>query len=124
MKNNVKGIHLNWIIVKDVEAAIKYYTEVLGLNLHHFSKEHGWAELSGNEGSVLGIAQENQKFGKKAGTNAVITITVEDINKAREELLKKKAKIVGEILEVPGHVKLQTLEDADGNMLQLAQKLD
>ncbi|CRX37685.1 VOC family protein [Estrella lausannensis] len=122
--NNTIGISLCWIVVKDIEAAIKFYTETVGLKLKDYSPEFGWAELAGAEGSILGITKENPEFGSKAGTNAVVTITVESIEKAREEFLQKGVKLVGEIMEVPGHVKLQSFQDKDGNSFQLAEMLE
>ncbi len=120
---STKGVYLSWIVVNDIEAAIKFYTEVAGLQLREFHKDFGWAELSGPEGMTLGLAQESQEQQTKAGTNAVVTITVEDIVATREMFLKKGVRLLGNILEVAGHVKLQTFMDNDGNMLQLAQML-
>ncbi len=37
---------------------------------------------------------------------------------------EKGAKLVGEIGEVPGHVKMQTFLDPDGNMMQIVQELN
>src|ERR1700722_5016007 len=105
----IKGIHLAWIVVENVEAAIKFYTETVGFTLMEFSKEYGWAELLGKDGARLGIAKHSSEIA--AGGNAVITITVTDIEKARDEFLKKNVHLVGDILEVPGHVKMQTFKD-------------
>ncbi|MBA2368795.1 MAG: VOC family protein [Candidatus Protochlamydia sp.] len=118
-----QGIYLAWIIVKDIKAAIDFYTNQLGLKLISFDETYVWAELSGPEGYVLGICEESLEQGMIAGTNAVFTITVDDLDEAREECLKKGITLVGEVMEVPGHVKLQTLTDTDGNTLQLVQKL-
>jgi len=120
----VKGIKLSWIVVKDLQSALKFYTQVVGLTLHEHNLEFGWAELSGPEGSRLGLAQESDQMEIKAGKNAITAITVEDIETARSAFLKQGAKLVGEVIEVPGHVKMQTFEDADGNTLQIVQKLD
>jgi predicted enzyme related to lactoylglutathione lyase len=119
----VKSIGLIWITVKDLKSAIKFYTEVIGLKLKEQHDQYGWAELSGQDGSgaSLGIAQENDMDGMSPGSNAVVTLTVQDIVKAKNEMAKKGAKMVGDILEIPGHVKLQTVEDRDGNRLQLVQ---
>ena len=119
----VKGNLLSWIVVKDIKAAIKFYTEVVGLTLLNESPEHGWAELSGPEGASLGIAQECSEMGTKAGSNAVMSIAVEDLDVACDFYRKKGAKLVGEIVEVPGHVRMQTFLDFDGNMMQIVQKL-
>lgn len=120
---DIKGIHLAWIVVADVEAAIKFYTETVGLALMEFSKEYGWAELSGKDGARLGIAQHTATSEIPVGGNAVITITVVDIDKAIAEFLKKKVILVGDMLEVPGHVKMQTFKDPSGNTFQLCQLL-
>lgn len=119
----VKGIHLSWIVVSDIAKAIKFYTETVGLTLQEYNQEHGWAELAGPTGARLGISQYNPHHNVKPGSNAISTITVEDIQKARDELSKKKAQLIGDILEVPNKVKLQTFCDADGNTSQLCQLL-
>ena len=120
----VRGNMLSWIVVKDLNVAVKFYTEVVGLTLHNQTTEYGWAELSGPEGCRLGICQECSEMGTKAGSNAVVTITVEDLDIACSFYTEKGAKLVGEIMEVPGHVKMQTFVDQDGNMMQIVQKLD
>lgn len=118
-----QGIELSWIVVKDIKGAIKYYTHVIGLDLKEYNEEYGWAELSGPNGSLLGIAQECPENDTKAGTNAVLTITVQDINKTIERYRKEGVQLVGEVIEIPGHVKMQTFRDKDGNTLQIVQKL-
>lgn len=121
---NVLGNMLSWIVVKDIEQAIQFYTDVVGFTLMVRSSEHGWAELSGPQGCRLGIAQENDKMGTKAGVNAIVTITVKSLDVARAFFEQKGARLVGEVMEVPGHVRMQTFLDADGNMMQLVEKLD
>jgi len=122
--SNTMGITLSWIVVKDLKEAIKFYSEVIGLEVVCEVPEFGWAELKGSEGSRLGIAQENDKEQIKAGQNAIMAIKVNDIMQARDTLLKKGAKLLGDVQEVPGHVKLQTFADSDGNVMQLAQEIN
>lgn len=120
----VKEMGLSWIVVKDIKAAIQYYTNVVGLKLAEFNEQYGWAELEGHEGGArLGLAQECPQEKMKAGQNAVVTFTVGDLDKAKSEMVKKGAKFEGEVLEVPGHVKMQTVVDGDGNRFQLCQLL-
>ena len=118
-----QGIHLSWIVVKDVKKAIKFYTDVVGLTLREFHEEFGWAELSGPSGTFLGIAQESTSDDMKAGKNAIVTVTVDNIEKARKDFLSKKVNLIGDIVEIPGHVKMQTFSDADGNTFQLCECL-
>ena len=120
-----QSFHLAWIVVKDIKKAVQFYTEVVGLKLLKLHEEFGWAELQGpNGGAMLGIAQENDKDPIKAGNNACLTFTVENLEKSRDSFLQKGAKFLGEIIEIPGHVKLLTGVDADGNHFQLAQMLE
>lgn len=120
----VKEIGLAWIVVKNIKAAIRYYTEVVGLKLMEFNEQYGWAELEGHEGgSRLGIAQENPKEAISAGQNAVVTFTVGSVDKAKADMVKKGAKLDGETIEIPGHVKMQTVIDQDGNRFQICELL-
>ena len=119
----VEGISLVWIAVKNLEAAIKFYTEVVGLTLQEHNSEYKWAELAGPAGAILGIAEENPEMEIQAGSNAVVSIHVSDIEAARNSFIEKGARLIGEVIEVPGHVKMQTVMDADGNMLQLAEMI-
>lgn len=118
-----QGIQLAWITVSNIKDAVKFYTEIIGLSLLELNEQYGWAELSGPDGARLGIAQFDPAFSFKPGSNAIPTITVDDIQLACNELRSKKVRLIGEIQEVPGEVKLQTFSDSDGNTFQLCQVL-
>lgn len=118
-----QGIYLSWIVVKDIEKAIKFYTETAGLELKEFAKEYRWAELSGPQGAILGIAEESPECPLKAGSNAIVTLSVDDIDKANAHFVKQGATLIGDVVEVPGHVKMQMFVDVDGNTMQICQKL-
>jgi predicted enzyme related to lactoylglutathione lyase len=121
----IKSIDLAWIVVKDFKKAVKFYTETVGLKLLKVSEEYGWAELQGQDGgAMLGIATEQSENPLKPGHNACLTLTVEDIEEAQKSMQNKGAKLLGEIQEISGHVRLLMGIDADGNYFQLAQMLD
>jgi len=118
----VKNMGLSWIVVNDLKSAIAFYTEVVGLKLMEVHEQYGWAELEGHEGGMrLGIAQYCEEAGMKAGQNAVVTLTVADLAKAKADMQKKGVKCIGDVQEVPGHVKMQTIVDADGNQFQIVE---
>ena len=119
----VVGINLSWIAVSDLEKAIEYYTNVVGLTLLEKHPQFGWAELSGPNGARLGLAQASEEGGPAAGGNAVVSITIDSIEAFKNEK-KDSVEFVGETQEVPGHVILQLCRDTDGNQFHLAQKLD
>lgn len=123
---NLKSMNLAWIVVNDLKKAIKFYTEIVGLKLMELNEQFGWAELEGNEGGArIGLAQVQLKSEDdvQPGQNAVLTFTVHSLEKAIAELLKKGTKLVGGVQEVPGHVKMQTVSDIDGNRFQLVEIL-
>jgi predicted enzyme related to lactoylglutathione lyase len=118
----MKSSNLSWIVVSDLKKARKFFTEAVGLKERTCAEEYGWAELTCEEGgATIGLAQENEEMG--AGENAIITITVDHLEKTVAELKKKGVNLIGEIMEVPGHVKLQMFTDPDGNKFQLVQTL-
>lgn len=121
----VEQLGLSWIVVKNLKEAVKFYTEVVGLQLDVLEEQMGWAELHGkNGGGRLGIAQMSGHGEPIApGQNAIVTFTVSHLEKALEEMKKKGAKLLGDIQEIPGHVKLQTVQDKDGNHFQMCQLL-
>lgn len=121
MKN--LGVHLSWIVVKDFETAIEFYTKIAGFTLKEKSSEYKWAELSGPTGSILALTEEGGCSAFKAGSNAITSISVENIEEARKFFQSKDVNLIGDIMEIPGHVKIQTFSDKDGNIMQLVQVL-
>lgn len=121
---SIKSIDMTWIVVSDLKKAVTYYTDVIGLTLNQFSDEFGWAELSGREGGCqLGLAQNASHCPVLPGDNAVFTLTVENIQEHKKRLSAKNVTFLGDVLEVPGHVKLLLCQDADGNKFQLVESL-
>jgi len=120
---SIQGIHLSWIVVQNLKEAIRFYTDTVGLQLMEEHPDFGWAELEGPSGSRLGIAEESPRSEIKAGSNAVLTITVDHLETTLKEFIKKGGKVEGEPMEVPGHVKIQSFRDRDNNLLQFVQVL-
>lgn len=123
---SAQSLGLAWIVVNDLKKAVEFYTKVVGLKLMELHEQYGWAELEGQQGGArLGIAQKcpDGNDGVLPGQNAVITITVENLDNFVADLKKKGAHLIGEIQEVPGHVKMQTVVDTDNNRFQLVQVL-
>lgn len=118
----IKSANLVWVSVSDIKKAKKFFVDTLGLKELSFSEEWGWAELSGKEGgTMIGLAQADKDL--PPGSNAITTFSVDNIEVVRDELKKKGVTLIGEIIEVPGHVKMQMFTDLDGNKFQLVQTL-
>ena len=121
----IKGLNLAWIVVNDLNKAVRFYTDVIGLKLEELDEKFGWAELSGGQGGArLGIAQVKERDGIRPGQNAVVTLTVENLASSLKDLAQKGGNIIGEVIEVPGVVKMQMIKDHDGNHFQLVEMLE
>lgn len=122
---HIKRADLAWIAVGDIKEAKRFFGEVLGLELRAEAQEYGWLEFVPKEGGcALGVGQCNQEYNEvKPGNNAILTFTVDDIMSAKVELARNNVTILGDIVEVPGHVKMLFFTDRDGNKFQLVQVL-
>lgn len=122
-----KRSDMAWIHVSDIQKAKKFFTEVLGLEIRQDTPEHNWMELVAKDGgSALGVGQYNPNFGQqvKPGDNAIVTFTVDDIVISKAEFEKAGVTLIGDIVEVPGHIKMLFFTDFDGNKFQIVQLLD
>ncbi len=118
----IKSSDLTWIVVSDIKKSRKFFTETLGLKEHTYSEEHGWVELKGQDGgSWLGVGQADPEMAP--GSNGVVTFTVDNLDKTIAEFKKKNVKLIGEPLEIPGHVRMQMFTDLDGNKFQIVETL-
>jgi predicted enzyme related to lactoylglutathione lyase len=112
-------INVSWYQVRDMNAAKKFYGEVLGLN-KTFEIE-GWCEFSHADGAAsIGLNQVREKDEERGAT---VVLRVDDLARAQEELSAKGVRFEGEVQEVPGVVRLATFRDPSGNRLQLCQVL-
>lgn len=123
----IKSIDLGWIVVKDVKAAKDFYVNTLGFELTADAPEYNWAEVKAKDSAfVIGIGQksdEHENDGMVIGSNTVLTLTVDNIQDAITALTAQGVKFMGDVVEVPGHVKMISFVDPDGNHMQLVEKL-
>lgn len=115
------SMDLAWIVVDDFKAAVKYYTEVVGLKLMELNEAMGWAELQGENGARIGIGKKHEMSNILPGQNAILTFTVSDLDQTKAQMVQKGAQCVGDIVEIPGHVRMQLVKDLDGNQFQIVQ---
>ena len=111
----VAGISVVWLPVTDVDRAVAFYRDRLGLE--QVRREDDWAQLDAN-GLHIGLnATENPS----GDGGAVIAFQAEDeLASAVQKLRNDGVEITGEISEHPWG-RVATLKDPDGNDLQLYQ---
>lgn len=126
----VKKTGLAWIHVTDMDKTKKLFVDLLGMKVVDDQPQFGWMELEGVEGgSRIGVGkaiegQDPDCSPIKPGQNAVISLSVSNIEDVRADLEKKGVNFVGEIIEVPGQVKMATFTDHDKNIFQLVENLE
>ena len=107
--------------VSDIATSVQWFKDVLGFEEVFSAPEAGWAEVSSPvSGVTIGLGATEEVDGK-GGTTPVFG--VEDIVAAKAELEAKQVKFDGDIIEMPGMVKLATFFDPDGNSYMLAESL-
>jgi predicted enzyme related to lactoylglutathione lyase len=117
----IKKIELGWITVANFKKAQKFFSD-MGLTLKESNEEWGWMEFEGKEGGMrLGVAQANES--SKPGHNTVLTFTVDNLATTKKNMESKGVQFVGEVIEVPGHVKMATFVDPDGNQFQIVENI-
>lgn len=108
--------------VKDLDASIAWFRDVLGFEEIFKVPEAGWAEVSTPaEGVSIGLDQTDADVEGTGGSVPVFGVV--DIDAARAELEAKGVEFAGDTVELPGMVKLATFFDPDGNRYMFAQSL-
>jgi len=107
------------VIVSNMDRAIEFYTQVLGLKLTNRFGDH-WATVEAGKGLTIGLHPESPQH-PKAGTKGGMMIGLEidgNIESVVDRLAKKGVRITGPIIRAePG--AFASLEDPDGNPIYL-----
>lgn len=107
--------------VKDVAAAKAWYGTVLGCKTYYDLPAMGWAEVTTPvKGVYLGLATSEKAAGSG---DACLAFPVKDMAKARAWLVENKVSLDGDVIEIPGAVKLLYFRDPDANKLFFYQPL-
>src|SRR5438132_3213266 len=100
------------ISVRDLDAAIDWYREMLGFEVIYKLGDMGWCELTTSMNGVsIGVGEREEP--KTEGTTPVFG--VKDIDAARSYLESNGVRFDGETQVIPDMVKLATFYDPDGN---------
>lgn len=109
------------IPVRNYKESMRWYIEVLGLELDYEVPDIGWCELrTAIPGVSIGLSQKAQP---SVGGGPVLVFSVEDIDAARAHLEATRARFDGPTHTIEGLVRLATFRDPDGHALMLAQSL-
>ncbi|WP_299485467.1 VOC family protein [Acaryochloris sp. IP29b_bin.137] len=102
------------LMVKDIPATVKFYSEGLGLAVKMQSP--GWAELDAGGTTIALHAAE----GSSGGDSPILSFHVEDVYAAIATLESLGAQLEGRVRE-PAFGKVAAMRTPDGNLLSLLQ---
>jgi catechol 2,3-dioxygenase-like lactoylglutathione lyase family enzyme len=107
--------------VKDLDAARRWYRDVLGFEVVYDLPEQGWCELATpSKDAKLGLAADDTA----AGSNqAYCAFGVKDMAAAKAQLVQHGVALEGDVVELPGIVKLLYFRDPEQNRLMFFQSL-
>jgi len=116
----IRGTDFVMFAVSDLDRAVKFYRDVLGLPQEVYSTEWQWAEF--NCGNVT-LSLKGGESVPKAGSGGHIALAVDDVQAACEDL-KRRGVRVGK--GVQDFECCQTVEifDPDGNRVILHHRAD
>lgn len=100
--------------VRDLERAVKFYRDVLCLDLNFVAKEVGWAEFDAG-GATLALREVKSGF---VPSQSSICFLVTELEKEVNYLKERGVKFPEEIQEIPGgQGRCVWFLDPDGNRL-------
>jgi len=121
---SVSGVHHINVETRDMEKAIKFYNEILGLNVK-FRKDLGDVEITfldaGN--TIIELFKENDKLNKTHIDGVInhFALSVSDIESVLENCRKKGVKVTTEITEITldGDIKYAFIEGPENERIEL-----
>jgi catechol 2,3-dioxygenase-like lactoylglutathione lyase family enzyme len=110
------GVDHVYYWTRDMDRAVAFYSEVLGLELS-YRAGNGWAEF--RAGPIrLALHGTDEAELPPGGT---VVFRVEDLDAARWALEQRGVEFDGHEAEVPGVGRFATFHDPDGNPVQLIE---
>jgi catechol 2,3-dioxygenase-like lactoylglutathione lyase family enzyme len=108
------------VMVSNMDASVRFYTEVLGMKLTNRFGDH-WATVDAGRGLTIGLHPASAKYpapGTKGGTLIGLEID-EPIQRVVDRLQNKGVRFLGPIINDAGAGSFVDLEDPDGNFIYL-----
>ena len=110
-----RGVATVWVPVDDIDRAVKFYEETLGLTVK--GRDGDWAEVDADGVSIGLNARESTHDGHGGG--AVISFQPDgDLAQEVDRLSQAGVTFVGDVAEHPWG-KIAAFKDSEGNDLQL-----
>jgi catechol 2,3-dioxygenase-like lactoylglutathione lyase family enzyme len=108
------------VMVSNMDASVRFYTEVLGLKLTNRFGDH-WATVDAGRGLILGLHPASPKYpapGTRGSTLIGLEID-EPIQTVVDRLQGRGVRFLGQVIKDAGAGSFVHLEDPDGNFIYL-----
>jgi predicted enzyme related to lactoylglutathione lyase len=114
----VTGVDFVSVPTRDLERAVAFYGETLGLERSAYVPERNFAEFETGTVTLNVLNPEKMGIGDFARNANPIALQVDDVHAAREQLESRGVAFMGDIFDT-GVCHMAFLADPDGNALML-----
>ena len=106
-----------WFWVRDMDRAVDFYRDVLGLPLVHRSGNE-WSEF---DGGGVRLALHGVGDGEPSPHGGTVVFRVDDLDTAKLALEERGVRFDDYVGEVEGRARFASFEDPDGNGVQIIE---
>ena len=114
----VEKVKYTYLVVDDMNAAVAFYRDGLGLRLK-FQDGERWSEFDAGNGTAIALSSRNES-GMEA-TGPVVVFQVSDAAGLATSLVARGAKILAR-RDMGDHGYLIAIREPSGNIVQLFEK--
>lgn len=111
----LSGVATVWVPVDDLDRAIEFYGDTLGLKVENHDGD--WGEVTAND-LTIGLNQRESEGTASSGGPVIAFQPDDGIESAVDELKEKGVEIAADISDHPWG-RIATFKDSEGNDLQL-----
>jgi predicted enzyme related to lactoylglutathione lyase len=113
----LSGVDHVWFWVTDMDRAVAFYTDALGLPV---KQRHGdrWTEL---DGGTIRIGLHGRIEGHPADHGGTAVFLVQDLDASKAALEERGVAFDEHMGEVSGYARYASFADPDGNSMQLIE---
>jgi predicted enzyme related to lactoylglutathione lyase len=114
----VEKVKYTYLVVEDMDAAVAFYRDGLGLKLK-FQDEQRWSEFDAGNGTTIALSSLDESgLGVKG---PVVVFQVSDAEALAASLAARGADILAR-RDMGGHGRLIAVREPSGNIFQLFEK--
>ena len=118
MTSIITGVDFVSLPTRDLERAVKFYGDTLGLDRSVYMPERNFAEFENGTVTFSIINPEAMGIGPFQANKSPLALHVEDVAEARKELEERGVSFMGDVFDT-GVCHMAFFTDPDGNALML-----